>query len=71
MQRLIQSVLIIFLVSFSSSIPGSVHATNGAEPPSAEVHMAQGLQAFQRGAFDQAALSWTEALRQYEKSWKG
>jgi CHAT domain-containing protein/Tfp pilus assembly protein PilF len=67
MRRIVHSALIILLVSVSSTIPVSVHATNGADASTPEMHTAQGLQLFQRGAFEQAVLSWTEALRQYER----
>lgn len=37
---------------------------------STERHMEEGLSSFQRGAFEQAALSWTEAVLYYEEAGK-
>ena len=45
-------------------------ATLSAEPSAAEPHMDQALRSFQRGDFEQAVLSWTEAARLYEAEQK-
>src|SRR6185295_7979088 len=38
-----------------------------AEQPSGDVLLASGLQAYQRGAFDQAAVQWKDAAKGYER----
>ena len=45
-------------------------ATLSAEPSAAQPHMDQALSSFQRGDFEQAVLSWTEAARLYEAEQK-
>ena len=45
-------------------------ATLSAEPSAAQPHMDQALNSFQRGDFEQAVLSWTEAARLYEAEQK-
>ena len=45
-------------------------ATLSAEPSAAEPHMDQALRSFQRGNFEQAVVSWTEAARLYEAEQK-
>ena len=45
-------------------------ATLSAEPSAAQPHMDQALKSFQRGDFEQAVLSWTEAARLYEAEQK-
>jgi CHAT domain-containing protein/Tfp pilus assembly protein PilF len=45
-------------------------ATSSAEPSAAQSHMDQALKSFQRGDFEQAVLSWTEAARLYEAEQK-
>jgi len=46
-------------VSFAATLPDS-------ESPSAEQFMDRGMSFFQRGDFEQAAVSWTEAARRFE-----
>jgi len=45
-------------------------ATLSTEPSAAQSHMDQALKSFQRGDFEQAVLSWTEAARLYEAEQK-
>src|SRR5437016_8754721 len=61
--------LLIFLVVFIGylSIAGATYA---AEADTPDQRMAQGLQLFQRGAFEEAAVNWTEAVRQYQQAGK-
>jgi CHAT domain-containing protein len=56
---------VLFLLAF---LPPSPSAS--AQASSAEKHMEEGLSSFQSGAFEQAALSWTEAVRRYEEAGK-
>jgi len=66
------SVLVGFffgsLLVFSAS--QTLAATLSAEPSAAQPHMDQALKSFQRGDFEQAVLSWTEAARLYEAEQK-
>lgn len=56
------------LLVFSAS--QTLAATLSAEPSAAQPHMDQALKSFQRGDFEQAVLSWTEAARLYEAEQK-
>jgi len=47
-----------------------VSGTVGAIEPSPDALMAQGLQAYQRGSFDQALAAWKQAAQIYEQSGK-
>ena len=49
---------------------GLVTLTVAADSLPAERYMEEGWQAFQKGAFEQAAVSWTEAAGQYERAGK-
>src|SRR5436309_3714974 len=49
---------------------GLVTFTVAADPLPAERYMEEGWQAFQKGAFEQAAVSWTEAAEQYGRAGK-
>jgi CHAT domain-containing protein/Tfp pilus assembly protein PilF len=55
---------------FVFSASQTLAATLSAEPSAAQPHMDQALKSFQRGDFEQAVLSWTEAARLYEAEQK-
>lgn len=58
------------LALFFSIIANVSAAFSAAVVSSPEHHAAQGLKSFQRGDFEEAALSWREAARMYEKEEK-
>jgi len=65
--------LAIFLVVFIGylSIAGATYAAEtDRDVRTPDQLMAQGLQLFQRGAFEQAAVNWTEAVGQYQQAGK-
>jgi len=63
-KKIVLSFLFILFVG-----PGAtIHAAEAVSP---EQHMQEGMQAFARGAFEQAAVSWTEAAELYERAGKG
>jgi CHAT domain-containing protein len=47
-----------------------ISAAAAADASAADRQMAEGLKAYQRGAFEGAAVSWTEAARSYEQAGK-
>jgi len=49
---------------------GLVTLTVAADSLPAERYMEEGWQAFQKGSFEQAAVSWTEAAEQYGRAGK-
>src|SRR6266702_2845150 len=50
------------------SVPAWGAASAPAADTSSEHSLAQGLQSFQRGGFEQAVVSWSEAARRAEKA---
>ena len=65
--------LAIFLVVFigSLSITGATYAAEAdRDVGTPDQRMAQGLQLFQRGAFEQAAVNWSVAVGQYQQAGK-
>src|SRR4030043_44739 len=66
-------VIFLFLWCIGSllSYPPSLSAQSSSVSDSpSEKYMMQGLNAFQRGAFEQAILDWREAVKLYEKEGK-
>src|SRR5438093_12790198 len=66
-------VLAILLVVFIAYLPiaGATYAAEAdRDVRTPDQLMAQGLQLFQRGAFEQAAVNWTEAVGQYQQAGK-
>src|SRR2546427_906936 len=66
-------VLAIFLVVFIGylSIAGATYAAEAdRDVGTPDQRMAQGLQLFERGAFEEAAVNWTEAVGQYQQAGK-
>ena len=63
LHSLVLSLFLTWIVNVAESV-------SGAEVPPTESHAAQGLRAFQRGDFEQAVSSWTEASRSYENERK-
>lgn len=62
-------VLLVLLVA-TCVLLAKLPATGAAAEPSAEVLMQEGLQAYQRGAFEQALAAWKQASRLYERGGK-
>src|SRR5574337_253871 len=56
-----------FLVALAIAFAHSVSAGEALAP---EEYFKQGLSAFQRGAFEEAVVSWTDAARSYERDHK-
>src|SRR6266568_5412103 len=71
MNRRALAIFLVVSIGYLFSIFG---ATYGAEADrdirTPDQRMAQGLQLFQRGAFEEAAVNWTEAVRQYQQAGK-
>ena len=63
LRSLVLSLFLTWIVNVAESV-------SGAEVPPTDSHAAQGLRAFQRGDFEQAVFSWTEASRSYESERK-
>ena len=63
LRSLVLSLFLTWIVNVSESV-------SGAEIPPTDSYAAQGLRAFQRGDFEQAVSSWTEASRSYENERK-
>src|SRR5262245_40428239 len=64
---------LMFVVTFVTALSLLLSSTPGtiaAKDPSADELMRQGLQAYQRGAFDQALTAWKQAAQLYEREGK-
>jgi CHAT domain-containing protein/Tfp pilus assembly protein PilF len=65
--RLYGGILALAILACVGNPPVSLAATAPiSESPSAEQFMDRGMSFFQRGDFEQAAVSWTEAARRFE-----
>src|SRR5262245_40006405 len=53
-------------VGFLIASPSEAATSSVTESPSAEQFMERGMSSFQRGDFEQAAVSWTEAARSFD-----
>ena len=60
----------IVIVLVAALLVSSTAGTIAAKDPSADDLMRQGLQAYQRGAFEQALGAWKQAAQLYEKDGK-
>jgi len=66
-------IIIIFLIVIGNLLylsPLSAEPASVSSDSPAEKYMIQGLNAFRRGAFEQAILDWREAVKLYEKEGK-
>jgi len=61
---------ILGVLALLCSAPAGPTPAGAADAPATETYMEQGLQSFQRGAFEQAVLTWLEAARLYEQGGK-
>ena len=68
LQPLVWLVLLFILVT--SFVVAQTPVTVAAVEPSADRLMQQGLQAYQRGSFDQALVAWKQAADLYERAGK-
>jgi CHAT domain-containing protein len=62
--------LVLFLVLATGLVLGQTAGTVAAVEPSADILMTQGLQAYQRGSFDQALAAWKQAADLYARDGK-
>lgn len=63
--------LFCVVIVATSLMLAKASGTVAAVEPNPDTLMTQGLQAYQRGAFDQALAAWKQAAQLYELQWKG
>jgi len=70
MNRRALAIFLVVCIGYLS-IAGAIYAAEAdRDVRTPDQRMAQGLQSFQRGAFEQAAVNWTEAAGQYQQAGK-
>ena len=69
--------LVLLLILASGLVLAKASGTVSAVEPAPDILMTQGLQAYQRGSFDQALAAWKQAAdlyardRRERRDWKG